>query len=561
MPTIPKCISILCALSALASTSTAQVEVQKLTASDAQPGDQFGAVAVNGATVVVGAGLAGGDPAYSGAAYVFELESGQWTETAILRSSDAAADDTFGASVALNDELVVVGALSADGQSPDAGAVYVFEQAPAGEWEETAKLEALDGFTYDGFGGDVDVWSNRVIVGAHNDDDDGESSGSAYVYERFGPQWIQTAKFTAPDGEEFDRFGGAVAIHGDLAMVGVDGDDDLAPSSGSVHVFERTDTGWIPVQKLLPSESLFLAGFGSEIDLEAERVVIGAPGSDLGGGIGSGAAYVFELSPDGWVETQLLLTPDVSALDRFGKSVAIRGDTLIVGASNGGDEDFAPGAVYVFGLTETGFQPVNTLIANGAHDGDLFGRSVGFDGDTIIVGAPLESEAGEHAGAAYIFEELDFAEQYCFCEEGPCGNDDPEAGCANSTGSGALLAATGSASVAEDDLVLSATGLPAGVGAVVYMGGAPMQMPLADGVRCVDWGSVGIFRYPVQSASAGGEISVGPGMIADSQKLFGPSGTIAVGQAWYFQTWYRDSAGPCGLGNNHSNAVSVTFVP
>jgi len=564
MPTVSNHRSALCflsALSALVAPTYAQVEVQKLTASDAQPGDQFGAVAVHGTTVVVGAGLAGVEPLDSGAAYVFELGAGGWVESTTLRSADAAVDDTFGASVALTGEMIVVGALSADGQTPDAGAVYVFEQAPAGGWEQTAKLEALDGFTYDGFGGDVDIWSNRVIVGAHNTDDDGESSGSAYVFERFGPQWIQTARFTAPDAEEFDRFGTAVAILGDVAMVGADGDNDLAPSSGSVYVYERTDTGWVLAQKLLPSSGSFLAGFGAEIDLETGRAVIGAPGSNIAAGIASGAAYVFERSPAGWVETQLLLAPDASSADQFGAAVAVQGDTLLIGAWNSGETGFEPGAVYVFELGETRFVPASKLLAGDADHGARFGSSVGIEGETIVVGAVFDAGAGDFAGAAYVFEEQGFATPYCFCQAGPCGNDDPTAGCSNSVGSGALLAADGSASIANDDLVLRATGLPAGTNGIVYMGGAPAHMPLADGVRCVDWGGVGIFRYPIQTASANGELSVGPGLVATSHALFGPSGSIAVGQTWYFQTWYRDASGPCGLGNNHSNAVSVTFAP
>ena len=146
-------------------------------------------------------------------------------------------------------------------------------------------------------------------------------------------------------------------------------------------------------------------------------------------------------------------------------------------------------------------------------------------------------------------------------ETAPCGNTDEAAGCANSTGAGALLAATGSASVAADDLVLSATNVPAAAPGIVYMGGAPAQLPLADGVRCVDWGGVGMFRFPAQFAGESGELTVGPGLAAAAQELFGPPGSIAAGQTWYFQSWYRDPSGPCGLGNNHSNAISVTFAP
>jgi hypothetical protein len=151
-------------------------------------------------------------------------------------------------------------------------------------------------------------------------------------------------------------------------------------------------------------------------------------------------------------------------------------------------------------------------------------------------------------------------ELYCFCPSGGiCSNPSPDAGCANSTGTGALLSrAAGSTSVSSDDLVLATNQLPANKLGLAFMGGAPKNLPFHDGRLCVGPGAAGIFRYPLQSSGPSGAMALGPGIVAQSQ-IFPPSVRIQPGSTWFFQSWYRDPAGPCGTGSNLSNAARVTF--
>jgi hypothetical protein len=151
-------------------------------------------------------------------------------------------------------------------------------------------------------------------------------------------------------------------------------------------------------------------------------------------------------------------------------------------------------------------------------------------------------------------------EPYCFCDSGGiCGNEDPSAGCANSTGSGSRLSqAGGSTSVAADDLVLGAVQVPPNTLGLYLMGGAATEAPLFDGRLCVAAGSEGLFRFQAGSSGPAGVLTLGPGIVADSQG-FGPTGLVQVGSTWHFQAWYRDPGGPCGFGANLSNAARVTF--
>ena len=147
---------------------------------------------------------------------------------------------------------------------------------------------------------------------------------------------------------------------------------------------------------------------------------------------------------------------------------------------------------------------------------------------------------------------------YCFGNACPCGNDDGGAGCANSTGSGALLAASGFASIALDDLDFSVSGMPASKVGLVYTGETALLLPFGDGHRCVGAGPLGLVRLPAAVSSAGGALSV-TNAISTAHALSAAS--LAPGSTWNFQTWYRDPGGPCGAGSNLSNALRIVIIP
>lgn len=146
------------------------------------------------------------------------------------------------------------------------------------------------------------------------------------------------------------------------------------------------------------------------------------------------------------------------------------------------------------------------------------------------------------------------ATPYCYCPLGPCGNNDPTAGCENSTGGGALLSATGSSSWILDDLVLTVSNMPTFQFGFLFMGTLPGgPTPLVDGLLCVGGN---ICRYPIQNSGPSGTFSQGTGIVATSATILCP---ILPGDVWHFQSWYRDPGSPCGFGSNLSNAMQVTF--
>ena len=380
--------------------STANFGQLKLVAADAASGDEFGtSVAIDGDTVVIGASGAGN----RGAVYVLRTTDGGATygQVAKLTASDAAAGDDFGHSVAIGGDTVVVGADQY--LKGGSGAIYVFRTSDGGAtYVEVAKLTASDAAADDGFGWSVAIDGNTVVVGAWGDDDGGSASGSVYVFRTTdgGATYGQVAKLTAPDAAASDKFGYSVAIDGATIVVGAD--QYYSGGSGAAYVFLTTDGGvtYGQVAKLTADDGASGDEFGHSVAIGGDTVVVGASVGD--------AAYVFRTS-DGATYGQVakLTTSDAVSHVRFGHSVAIDGDTVMVGAI--GDDGACTdnpicnsGAAYVFRTSDGGatYVEVAKLTASDAAADDYFGTDVAIAGDTIMVGTYAKNS---NTGAVYVF--------------------------------------------------------------------------------------------------------------------------------------------------------------
>ncbi len=368
----------------------------KLMANDGEAGDHFGiSVAISGDTAVVGAYGDDHNGTDSGSAYVFVQNGTGWVQMAKLVANDGAADDHFGHSVAISGDTAVVGAPYDDDKGIYSGSAYVFVCDGTG-CEQMAKLVANDGAVGDLFGISVAISGETALVGAYDDDDKGQASGSAYVFTRNGTGWVQTAKLVASDGASDDNFGFSVAISGDTALVGAPNDDDKGTNSGSVYVFVRNGIGWVQMAKLKTNDGAAFDYFGRSIDISGDTVVAGADSIS--------SAYVFDRNDSGWEQVAKLMPNDGAADDFFGRSVAISGDTAVVGALNDDDKGPGSGSAYVFARNGTGWVQMDKLLANDGAENDNFGWRTAISGDTAVVGAFLrDTDKGNDAGAAYIY--------------------------------------------------------------------------------------------------------------------------------------------------------------
>ncbi len=381
---------------------------QKLEAADAAEGDRFGeSVAISGETVVVGArdddGTAGIE---QGSAYVFVRSGGVWSQQQKLEATDAAAGDSFGGSVSISGETVVVGARADSGAAGNQGSAYVFVRS-GGVWSQQQKLEASDAAENDQFGTSVAISGETVVVGASQDDGvAGGAQGSAYVFVRSAGVWSQQQKLEASDAAANDEFGFSVAISGEAIVVGARFDSGATgPDQGSAYVFVRSGGVWSQQQKLLAADAEGDDEFGFSVAISGEAIVVGARFDSGAVGSTQGSAYVFVRSGGIWNQQQKLEATDPVGGDRFGFSVAISGETIVVGVrDDSGAAGGGQGSAYVFVRSGGVWSQQQKLEASDAAANDQLGNSVAISGETIVVGAPSDDgAAGSNQGSAYVF--------------------------------------------------------------------------------------------------------------------------------------------------------------
>jgi FG-GAP repeat/PEP-CTERM motif len=401
------CMAAVLATCSLCSSALAGtwVETGKLVASDGEAEDFYGSdVAISGNTAIIGA--PGDDDKGapfldgSGAAYVYTLgNDGSISAPATkLTASDGAAGDQFGQSVGVSGVLAIVGAYGDDDKGASSGSAYIFEN-DGSDWSQITKLTASDGGSGDVFGASAAISGSTAIVGAYSDDDHGAESGSAYIFENDGSGWAQVAKLTALDGAASDYFGRSVSISGSIAIVGSHYDDDNGDASGSAYIFENDGSGWAQVAKLTAPDGTASDYFGESVAISGNTAIVGAYGDDDKGD-GSGSAYIFEDDGSGWGYVAKLTADDGAATDYFGNSVAISGSTAVLGASG---DDSISGSAYIFEDSGSGWVQVAKVAAHDPLSGAYFGSPVSLSDNTALIGAIGYDDNGQSSGAAYIF--------------------------------------------------------------------------------------------------------------------------------------------------------------
>ncbi len=547
-----------------APSSETWTEEVKLIGSDTTSWDNFGgAVAFDGDTALVAAKGAGS----LGAAYVFVRSGLVWSQQAKLLPTDGGTGGGFGYSVALDGDAALIGRRNDDAAAPNAGSAYVFVRSGT-SWTQQAKLIASDAVSSALFGNAVSIEGGTALIGADDDDHTAggydSDEGSAYVFVRSGASWSQQAKLIASDAEWYDEFGSSVSLSGDTAVIGSHWSDDPVSHAGAAYVFVRSGTSWTEQAKLLASDGSYDDELGKAVCIEGDTILLGVAFEDAVAQ-NSGSAYVFERTGTSWSERAKLIPDDAAPGEYFGRSVAIDGDRLLIGAS-GGYLGSTAGSAYVFGRRGPGWIQQARLEAGDGKPDDYFGVSVALSGDSALNGAYLDDSSGTSSGSAYVFSLLGPpGVGYCFGDPGsgtpcPCNNDNdgsvPGSGCDNGVfASGAQLVGTGIASVGNDSLTLTATHQEPYNSGLYFqaMNDLSPGVVWGDGLRCAGGGEI---RLQTRAADATGT--------SFTTIDIGAKGGVAPGDTRYYQLWYRTTFfPPCGHGVNEfntSNAGLLTYA-
>jgi hypothetical protein len=374
---------------------------RRVEASDSAELDQFGySVSLAGNRALVGAY---GESLYAGAAYVYSRNGAALREEQKLFASDAVESDSFGWSVSLGVERLLIGAYGHDSKR---GAAYVFVR-DGDSWSEEQKLVASDGAEGDAFGWSVSLSDDDALIGAYGAE---KTRGAAYVFRRIGGAWVEEQKVVAADSVEGDMLGYSVSLRHGAALVGAPGSLE---ASGAAYVFTRGNDSWAQGAKLAAGDRTAGAQLGISVSLDAARALVGAYSDESL----RGAAYLFVGTGDSWSEEQKLTASDGAPGHRFGNAVALDSQRALVGAYASDD---SRGSVYFFSRADDAWGQRQRLVASDGVESDFFGWSVALDADHALVGAHYDDVL---RGAAYLLS-------YGVEDRDPCWADQaPDAGC------------------------------------------------------------------------------------------------------------------------------------
>ncbi|HPH91838.1 MAG TPA: FG-GAP repeat protein [Ferruginibacter sp.] len=340
--------------------------------------------------------------------------TGQWGQIAPatlqennrLIASDGAAGDVFGVAVSISGDYAIIGASADDvASNTDQGSAYIFVRN-GNNWIQQAKLIASDGASNDNFGTAVSISGDYAIVGALTDDIGANTDqGSAYIFVRSGTTWTQQAKITASDGAASDLFGNAVSISGNYVIIGARSDDVGVADKGSAYIYVRSGTNWTLQAKLTDLDGVSGDRFGSSVCISGDDVIVAADQYDEVGRANQGAAFIYARNGILWILQGKLVPADGAANDKFGASVSVHGNYAIVGAEQDQvGSNFYQGSAYIFMRNGSTWTQQAKLTATDGKAYDQFGIAVSISGDYAIAGARLaEINLNEYQGSAYIF--------------------------------------------------------------------------------------------------------------------------------------------------------------
>jgi FG-GAP repeat len=397
-------------------------QLAELMPSDPAANQYFGgSVAASGDTLVVGSYAGCGTTA--GEVYVFVRPRSGWsnmTQTAKLTASNGQPGDCFGADVAISGDTILVGADNTTIRGvASVGTVYVFVKQ-AGGWAnmtETAQLHAANGGQSSYFGGSIAIQGGTAVVGAYSG---GENQhGASFVFVEPSGGWknmTETAELAASNPTPRADFGESVAIDGNTIVVGA----GCAPTvkhfhifcgPGIVYVFVEPAGGWVNATEtamLTSSEGQYGAGLGTSVAISGDTIAAGASfASPASGFPKSGEVYVFTEPSEGWTSmTQTAeLSWDLWELGRFGQTVAIQDNAILAGAP-----DDPVHGIFVQGIVSLFLEPadgwINATVGNLAltsSGATGFGNSIAINGENIAIGAPYSITNLQNAGTAYVF--------------------------------------------------------------------------------------------------------------------------------------------------------------
>lgn len=357
-------------------------------APDGAPGDHFGiSLSASHGMVLIGSVDDQQNEGNSGSAYLSEIATGKLLRKFVPPTVEGSMQVGFGRSVSLSGTTSLIGSIELESDLPAHGAVHVYDTATGAYRGKLGQPNSSSSF-----GISLSAAGGHILIGDPQDGALPSGAGAAHLYDAESRQLLRS--FFAPNGKAYDNFGGAVALSGDIGVIGSPGDDTDARDRGAAYVFDVT-TGTLIHKLLPPIASPPLLSFGSTVSIAGDLILVGAPGDQFSQYAGS--AYLYDGKSGALLRR--FETPVAMGGDNFGRSIALSTDYSVI-YSTDTDAIFEPDSVYIFNNTSGDllrvFQPPDAL------SGHYIDRSIQIYGSTVLVGVPTDAQMGVEAGSVHL---------------------------------------------------------------------------------------------------------------------------------------------------------------
>ena len=323
-----------------------------------------------------------------------------------LIPSNGDHQDEFATSFSISGNQVIIGAPYAGSNDKEyfgTGLAYIYELI-SGTWQQKAVLMADDATKRSRFGRTVAIDGNRALVSATFKNIGSKGLvGKVYEFEKISGIWSQVNTISATVLINGQRFGSSIQLSGDITYIAALGEDNGSNSLvGSVYVLEKQGNSWVETAHIVPDSIVDNSAFGNKIIVHNNLLYI----ASYGIGTIKGKVFVYENQAGTWTKIHEIQATDVEAGDRFGYDISIDGNNLLISSLN--DSHTSPtaldaGSVYLFEYNNNSWTQTHKFIANDASDSDKFGYSVSINANQILIGAPSDDDNGINTGSVYVY--------------------------------------------------------------------------------------------------------------------------------------------------------------
>lgn len=340
----------------------------------------------------------------SGEVYVYKNIDGNFEYATKIIPNDSRPQDFFGTKLIYDGAELIIGAYNkrTNNLMSGPGAVFIFK-LEGGIWVEKQMILPPEPYTYGGaFSSSIVKYGNYLLIGAERWNSVVQSSGMAFIYENLNGNYELIHELQPPDALKYQQFGSSLFFNDGVIVVGSKNDSTLSGIfSGSIYVYSKRDSNWNFTKKHIPESNSNFLSFGTSMSHNNENIFVGTS-TNLNYSF-PGSVYIFNYSNQSLELDQIIVSGDFYSNDRFGTSIYAKGDSLLIGALLDTVNAYNPGAAYLFKKANSNWIRSNKFLPSDYTEAKYFGYNCLITDDFFIFGAPESKNNNVFTGKVYLY--------------------------------------------------------------------------------------------------------------------------------------------------------------